>query len=143
MAGKAYGSGSMAWAAAVTVLVNFLLGTLVAISIPSVIVPGVGALVLCLRTTVIGLVLAPSTMVMSRMMLAHSWTILVEMEAYILAALFAVMIPIWMVRRQDGPTVWRRYAGALLLNLRGLAIVLALLVIAGVYEAVEVILQIR
>ena len=44
VAGKAYGTGNMFYAAAVTFVINFFLGSLAMISIPSMIIPGCGAL---------------------------------------------------------------------------------------------------
>jgi len=143
VAAKAYASGSMPWAAAVTLAVNFFLGSLAVITVPSVIVPGAGAAMLALRSAVIGLLLAPSTVTLAGMMLPHSFTILVEMEAYIVAAFFALMIPIYIFRKQEGPTVLRRYGRALLLNLKGNLIVFIILAVAAAYEAVEVILQMQ
>jgi len=141
VAAKAYASGNILWAALVTLAVNFLLGSLVSITIPSLIVPGIGVLIMGLRSVVIGLALAPSMTALSNVMLAHSFTVLVEFEAYILAAFFALMVPIYLFRRQEGPTVSRRYGRALLLNVKGSVFVLILLAVAAVYEAMEVILQ--
>ena len=143
VAGKAYGSGSVALAAVTTVGINFLLGSLVSITLPSIVVPGLGSLVTVFRALLIGLALAPTTTHMSGMMLPHSFTILVEMEAYIVATLFALLIPIYLFRRSEGPTVFRRYGRALLVNLKGLLLIFGILAIVAVYEAVEVILQIR
>jgi len=143
VAGKAYGSGSIPLAAVTTVAVNFLFGTVLVITLPSMVVPGIGILTTILRSLVIGLALAPSTARMAGMMLPHSFTILVEMEAYIVATLFVLLIPIYLFRRSEGPTMFRRYGRALLVNLKGLLLVFGILAIVAVYEAVEVILQIR
>ena len=42
VAGRAYGSGNMIYAAVVTFLINFLLGSLAMITLPSMIIPGCG-----------------------------------------------------------------------------------------------------
>lgn len=143
VAGKAYMSGSVALAAVTTVAVNFLFGTVLVITLPSMVVPGIGALAMLFRSPVIGLALAPSTVRMAGVMLPHSFTLLVELEAYIVATLFALMIPIYLFRRREGPTILKRYGRALLLNLKGLLLVFGILAIVAVYEAVEVLLQIR
>ena len=143
VAGKAYGSGSVALAAVATVAINFLFGTVLAITLPSMVVPGIGIFATIFRSLMIGLVLAPSTVRMAGVMLPHSFTVLVEMEAYIVATLFVLLIPIYLFRRSEGPTILKRYGRAILVNLKGLLLVFGILAIVAVYEAVEVILQIR
>jgi len=143
LAGRVYRSGNIPLAALTTVGINFLAGTLASITIPSAIVPGLGSLMTVGRSLVVGLALAPTTARMSGMMLPHSLTILVEMEAYIVATLFALMVPTYLFRRSEGPTWYRRYGRALLVNLKGLLIVFGILAVVAVYEATEVILQVR
>ena len=142
-AGKAYATGNIPLAAAVTLAVNFFVGTLVSITVPSMVLPAIGSLAMLLRSSVIGLVLAPSSVALAGMMLPHSFTILVEMEAYIVATLFALLIPIYLFRRSEGPTWYRRYGRALLLNLKGLLLIFVILAVVAAYEAIEVILQTR
>ncbi|MCX5685009.1 MAG: hypothetical protein NT049_15195, partial [Planctomycetota bacterium] len=143
VAGKAYGTGSIPLAAAVTLGVNFFIGTVLVITLPSMVLPAIGSLAMLLRALVIGVVLAPSTVLLAGMMLPHSFTLLVEMEAYIVATLFALLIPIYLFRRSEGPTVFSRYGRAILLNLKGLLLVFGILAVVAVYEAIEVILQTR
>ncbi len=141
VAGSAYLSGNIPWAAAVTLGVNFALGSVATITLPSVVVPGIGALMAWLRAGAVGVILAPSMVALSERMIPHSFTVLLEMEAYILATFFALMIPIYLFRRQEGPTVVRRYGRALLLNLKANVLIFLVLLVAAVYEAVEVILS--
>jgi hypothetical protein len=143
VAGQAYGSGNIPVAALVTIVINFFLGTVLVISLPSVVLPGIGSLMMLFRSFVVGLVLAPSTVILAGMMVPHSLTILVELEAYIVATFFALMVPVYLFRTREGPTVLGRYGRAVLLNLQGLLLVLGILIVAGIYEAVEVILQMR
>jgi len=143
IAATAYGTANIPLAATVTLTINFFVGTVLAITLPSMVVPGIGSLAMLVRSLVIGAVLAPSSVPMAGMMLPHSFTLLVEMEAYIVATLFALLIPIYLFRRSEGPTWYRRYGRALLVNLKGLLIVFAILAVVAAYEATEVILQIR
>ena len=71
-AGQAYMSGNILRAAATTFAINFPLGSLACITIPSVLVPGVGVLVALLRASLWGLLLAPSFLALSRLMLPPS-----------------------------------------------------------------------
>jgi hypothetical protein len=141
-AGQAYLSGSIPGAAAATLAVNFFLGTVATISLPSAVVPGLGSLFMFFRSTVVGLLLAPSSVRMAGMMMPHSVTMLVELEAYIVAAFFALMIPIYLFRPAEGPTVLGRYGRALLLNAQALLPIAVILAVVAVYEAIEVILQV-
>ncbi|MHC4132355.1 MAG: stage II sporulation protein M, partial [Planctomycetota bacterium] len=138
-AGEAYGSGNMLRAAWVTLLINFFLGSLVSITIPSLIIPGIGIIVALFRAVMWGLLLGPTFVRLSAAMLPHSFTLLLEGEAYIVATFFSLLIPVYLFRKSEGPTVLQRYGKALMMNLRGYLIVLALLVIAAIYESVEVI----
>ena len=142
VAGKAYMSKSIPLAAVATFGINFLLGSLAVITVPSVILPGVGALVAGFRAMLWGLLLAPTFDVLSGSMLPHSFTLLLEGEAYVIAAFFALLIPVYLFRSAEGPGVARRYGRALLLNLRGNLLVATVLVIAAIYEAIEVIVAI-
>ena len=138
VAAKAYRSGNVWRAAGVTVAVNFLVGSLLYITVPSIIVPGLGLLLSLLRAILWGLVLTANCEPLARAMLPHTGTLLLEGHAYVLASFYALLVPVYLSRRGEGPTLLRRYGRAVLLNLRGSLLVLAVLVVAGVYEAAEV-----
>jgi hypothetical protein len=139
VAGQAYMSKSIPLAAAITFVVNFLIGSFAVITLPSIILPGVGVLVAAFRAMLWGLLLAPTFDVLSRAMLPHSLTLLLEGEAYVIAAFFGLLVPIFLFSRTEGPSVGHRYGKALLLNLKGNFLVISVLVIAAIYEAIEVI----
>ena len=161
VAGRAYGSGNMAYAAVVTFLVNFLVGSLAVITLPSMIIPGAGALVAAFRATLWGLLLGPSQVTLAYLMRAHSGTLLLEGEGYILAAFFALLIPIYLFgssvqvqkpvvanlveleseqsSEQHGSTAWDRFKHAVVLNLKANLLVAIVLIVAACYEAFEVI----
>ena len=143
VAAKAYGSGNILWAAAVTFVINFFLGSTAVITVPSLIVPGSGVLVAIFRATLWGLLLAPTFVVLSLGMLPHSGTLLLEGEGYILAAFFGLLVPIYMCQHDAGVGVCRRYGRALLMNLKAMILVAIVLATAACYEAVEVILMSR
>lgn len=133
----------LALAAAVTFLVNFLLGSLLWITLPSAVIPGAGCLLALFRAFLWGLLLAPTVMVLSMAMLPHSWTLLLEGEAYVLAAFFALLVPVYVVQESLGGGVFRRYGRALLINVKGNLVVAIVLAVAACYEAIEVILMSR
>jgi hypothetical protein len=143
VAGKAYDSQNIAWAAAVTFAVNFLLGSAAVITVPSLLVPGSGTLVAVLRATLWGLLLAPSFATLSLVMLPHAGTLLLEGEGYILAAFFGLLVPIYLFERDKGAALTSRYGRALLINLKAMTLVAVVLLAAACYEATEVILMMK
>ena len=93
-------------------------------------------------------------------MIAHSGTLLLEGEGYILATFFALLIPIYMVGSSDplhkaavaeygelepeapaeqASTAWSRFKHAVVLNLKANVLVAIVLAFAACYEAFEVI----
>ena len=163
IAGRAYGTGNILYAAAVTFVVNFFLGSLAFISLPSLIIPGVGGLLAAFRATLWGVLLGPSETSLAFMMLPHTGTLLLEGEGYILAAFFALLVPVYLfgsgvpVQKPApvdewspepaadlapaGRGFWSRYAGAWKLSLKANVLVAIVLAVAACYEAVEVILM--
>jgi len=142
-AGRAYGSGSIPRAALVTFVVNFFLGSLLCITLPSMLVPGLGILVATLRSLLWGLILAPTLVVLAFSMLPHSVTMLLEGEGYILATIFGMLIPIHIFQSSLGGNPLSRFGRVLLLNIQSLSLVALVLAVAACYEATEVILMNR
>jgi hypothetical protein len=167
IAGKAYASGSIPRAAVVTFLINFLLGALVSISLPSMIVPGSGALMAVVRSVSWGLLLAPTFDLNAFALLPHTGTLLLEGEGYILATLFGLLVPIYLLRSSPamvpesmaatdsevvpseptpadgGVMLLGRFGRVVLLNIQGSLLVAVVLAVAACWEATEVILMMR
>jgi hypothetical protein len=139
--GRAYMSKDILRAAVTTFAINFPFGSVACITLPSIIIPGSGVLLAILRASIWGLLLSPSFVDLSGPMLPHSITLLLEGEAYIMASFFGVLILVYLFRKAEGPTAPRRYGRALLMNVRGNLWVAIVLVVAAVYEAIEVILS--
>jgi hypothetical protein len=139
VAGKAYLSKNILRAAVTTVVINFFLGSLVFITLPSLIVPGVGVLLLGFRSLLWGLMLAPTFVNLSGMMLPHSLTVLLEGEGYIVAGFFGLLVPVYLFCKAEGPSLVNRYGRVVMMNLRGNLLVAIILMIAAIYEAIEVI----
>ncbi len=96
VAARAYRTGSIPFAALVTFLVNYPLGTLAVITAPSLIIPGSGLLTAMLRASLWGLLLGPTESIMAARLIPHSGTLLLEGHGYILAAFFGVLVPIYL-----------------------------------------------
>ena len=168
---QAYASGNVPLAAAATLAVNMVTGTLLGITLPSLVVPGAGLLINVGRLAVLAPILAPTSVDVAGQMLPHAVTMLLEVEAYIVASLLGLMVPIYVFRPVEGPRwpdryirpwladleypqwvtailtaiadIAQRYVGGVVVNLKGLPVVFAILAIAAIYEATEVILQVR
>jgi len=144
----------------VTFAVNYFLGTLAMITLPSLIIPGVGVIVAIVRAIMWGALLGPAEVSLALGMIPHSGTLLLEGEGYILAMFFAMLVPVLLfgagrpaskpAEAVDGEfgdppseptreTTGRRYLRAVGLNLKGLLLVAIVLAVAAIYEAIEVI----
>ncbi|MHC4631070.1 MAG: hypothetical protein ACYS9C_07335 [Planctomycetota bacterium] len=141
IAGEAYASRNILRAAVTTFAINFPLGSLACITIPSIIIPGSGVLVAGLRSMLWGVIIAPGFSDLLGPMVPHSVTLLLEGHAYVIAAFFGVLVLVYLFRKSEGPNVGIRYVRALLMNVRGNLLVIIVLVVAAVYEAIEVILM--
>ena len=142
-AGKAYATRSILRAAGVTFCINFFLGSLLMITIPSMLVPGCGILLATVRSFVWGLLLAPTIGMLALSMIPHSGTLLLEGEGYILATIFAVLIPIRAFDKSLEGGLATRFGRALILNVQAWFWVAVVLLAAAFYEATEMIMMMR
>jgi hypothetical protein len=129
-AGTAYQSGNIAYAAAVTLLINFSVGAVRDITLPSMVVPGAGAVLGVLRAVVWGIVLSPTIDP-----IAHKFKVVnfLEGEGYVIAIIFATELFVAMRAREGGRL--QNYRRAVMLNLRSLVLVAAVLALSAVVEA--------
>lgn len=139
VAAKAYASGNILRAAGVTFLVNFLFGTLLCLTVPSLLLAGAGVLMAGFRALLWGILLAPTVADLAGAMLAHGFTLWLEGEGYILAAFLGLLIPIALFQARPEQSMGQRYLRAAGLNLKGLVWCAIVLGIAATYEAIEVI----
>ncbi len=137
----AYAGGHVIQSIAFTFAVNFFVGSVAVLMIPSMIIPFAGLFVGLVRATAWGLLLAPTTPQLQAVMIPHALTLLIEGQGYILAILAA-----WILGRaftspsSVGATTWREgYMRGLTHAAWVYLLVAAVLIIAAVYEALEVI----
>ncbi len=138
----AYLAKDVLMAMLITVANNFLLATVLTVMLPSLLVPGLGPLIMLLRFIFVGMVLSPTHVALSSSMLPHTITLLLECEAYVLACFFSILVPVYSFGKREGPSFGRRYLRSVTLNLKGSVWIFVLLLVAGAYEAIEVIVQI-
>ena len=140
--GDAYLTGNVPVAAVMTFAVNFFLGTLAQITIPSLILPFWALLFGVFRALLWGIMLIvpiPGVLPLS-VLLPHYLTILLEGEAYVVAIFACTRGLVALVKPQAFGTSSRlkAYGTSIVDNGKLLAVVAALLAVAAVYEAVEV-----
>ncbi len=138
---QAYTSGNFPMAATLTFGFNFLLGSLLYITAPSIIVPFGGIFTGCVRAAMWGLLLAPTQRELALAMIPHSLTLVLEGQGYILA-MFATYVQ-WRAvlnpKSVGAEKRWNAYKVGLTRTGRINLLVAAALAVAAVYEAFEVI----
>lgn len=128
-----------------TFAINLILGSIVYITLPSLVVPFAGIPVGFLRAVGLGLILAPTSPELAQAMIPHSLTLVLEGQGYILA-MFAAYLHwkgvLWP-RRIGETRRSRAYMAGLRNTARIYVLVVLVLAISAVYEAFEVIHLVR
>jgi hypothetical protein len=141
--GEAYVNAKVLKAMALTFVVNLFIGSLAFMTLPSMLVPFLGILSGVYRAVVWGLIFYPGHPKMGNIMIPHSFTLILEGQAYIL-----VMLAAWLHGRAflfpksagaDGH--WHGYVEGLKQTGKIYFLVGLLLLTAAAYEAIEVILM--
>ena len=145
LARDAYTSGNVASAALITFLVNGILGSMMALTLPSLFIPFFGAFIGFYRALLWGVALAPTSPELARAMIPHSLTLVLEGQGYILAMLGVHIL--WTSTlgglRLGMSGAVSCYLAGLRANLNIYRLVLLVLAVAAVYEAFEVIYLVR
>lgn len=138
----AYQSGDVLYAAAVTFITNLFLGTIVEITIPSLLIPIWAPIMGMVRALIWGLVLVvpvPGALPLERL-LPHYLTMFLEGEAYVVA-IFACLRQVKVLLRLGSIPADQRvktYVASLVDNIKLLPVVALLLAVSALYEAWEV-----
>jgi len=138
---EAYVSGNFPLAAALTFLINLVLGSFAYITLPSLILPFGGVAFGCMRAVAWGLVLAPTSPELALAMIPHSLTLILEGQGYILA--------IFVVFLQWKGIIWpssigeekrsKAYLTGIKETMSMYILVALVLAVSAIYEAFEVI----
>ncbi|MDQ0996261.1 hypothetical protein QFZ34_001438 [Phyllobacterium ifriqiyense] len=143
LAVQVYISGNVLYAASATLAVN--LGIVVMlISIPSFLVPFFGVVFAMVFAAAYGVTLAPIGPYAAAM-IPHSITVLIEFQAYIVAAFGAYLTgrTIFLPLAGEKRSVGQRYMAAVAHVLSLYALVVPLLLLGAVYEVFEIIYLVR
>jgi hypothetical protein len=140
--GGAYLNAEVLQAIGLTFVVNLVVGSLLYLTVPSLIIPFLGFLLGIYRAALWGLIFSPAHPDLRMLMLPHSITLILEGQAYILA-LFGVYLQarafLWpqsvgLLRRGQGYMEGLKRTGKIYV------LVVLTLAVAAVYEVLEVVL---
>ena len=143
--GSAYINAQVLAAIAATFFVNLFAGSFGTITLPSLIIPFSGILVGFYRAILWGLILSPVHPDLRMVMIPHSLTLILEGQAYILTMLAAYLQGrafLWpktvgLERRGQGYLEGLKRTGKMYI------LVVLTLLIAAVYEVIEVVIMIK
>jgi hypothetical protein len=140
--GGAYSSGQVLVATALTFVINFFIGSLFDLTLPSLIIPFSGMLIGIVRAVLWGFLLSPASPQLGLAMIPHSLTLLLEGQGYVL-----VMLAVYV---QGRAFIWPRSVGkethgqGFIEGIKRTGVLYILVAItllaAAIYEALEVIL---
>ena len=139
--GEAYLGGNLPAAIGLTFGVNLIVGSFLTLTLPSLIVPFFGLLMGVYRAVLWGLIMSPAYPELAGPMIPHSITLLLEGQAYVVAMLAVWVHGVALFRPESvGATGhWAGYLEGLRKTARLYLLVAGLLLVAAVYEALEVI----
>ena len=141
--GEAYVNAEVLTAIGLTFVVNLFLGSLAVITIPSLVIPFVGLLMGVYRAILWGLIFYPGHPDMQIIMIPHSLTLILEGQAYILA-LFGAYLQgrafLWP-KSVGLESHWQGYLEGLKRTGKIYLLVTITLIIAAIYEVIEVVLM--
>lgn len=142
-AGQAYASGNVIEAAIATFLVNFIQGTVLTLSLISLVPIATAFIVNSLRGQFIGLALAPTKLFFGQAMAPHLITIVLELQGYMIAGFVSVLLPLALLKPQRFglETRWQAFKKFAVWQFRVLPLIAIILAVAAVYEAVELIMM--
>jgi len=143
--GSAYVNAKVLAAIGATFFVNLFFGSFGTITLPSLVVPFSGILIGFYRAVLWGLLLSPAHPDLRLIMIPHSLTLILEGQAYILTMLAAYIQgrsfiwPKWVGLERRG----RGYLEGLKRTGKIYLLVFLTLLIAAIYEVIEVIIMIK
>lgn len=148
---QAYAGGHLIPAILLTFAFNLFVGTFVFLTLPSLTVPFAGVVLGLIRALSWGLLFSPTTQNLAVAMIPHLGTMILEGEAYVLAMMGAFMLwrnVLWPEAPQAGagyaglrpkPDRVQAYLEGVRLNLRLYVPITALLLVAAIYEVLELV----
>jgi hypothetical protein len=120
-------------------VVNFFQGTVLVTTLPSLLPVAGGFIVNAYRGQMLGFTLAPTELFFGQRLVPHLFTILLEMQGYLIAAFVSVLLPLALLKPERFGAENRKQAFVkfFLWQLKILPLVAVILLIAAFYEAIE------
>ena len=144
-AGWAYASGNLLLAAGITFLINFGQGTFLVLTLPSLLPIAGGFIINAFRNEMLGIGLSPTTLIFGQSKLLHLPTILLELQAYLLAAYLSVLLLVGLIKpaRFGYESRGEAYKNLAIDQFRILPLIAVILLVAALYEAIELLILAR
>jgi hypothetical protein len=137
--GAAYASGNILRATAATFFQNYFVATVVFTILPSLVLPFAGVLKNLFSFALAGFVIAPIWMGSAERLTYHSITMILELEAYIVATFAIILWPVRVFVEAPRGEPGTRIRAALRTVAGGTLLAGIMLAIAAVYEATTII----
>jgi hypothetical protein len=143
--GQAYVNAQVLAAIAATFAINLFVGSFGTITLPSLVIPFSGILVGFYRAIMWGLILSPAHPDLRIVMIPHSLTLLLEGQAYILTMLAAyIQARAFLWPKSVGlESRIKGYLEGLKRTAKIYVLVILTLIIAAIYEVIEVVIMIQ
>jgi hypothetical protein len=140
--GNAYVDTKVFPAIGLTFVVNLLLGSVVEITLPSLIIPFSGFLMGILRAILWGLILSPAAPSLRLAMIPHSVTLILEGQGYILALLgIYIQARAFLWPKTAGVEGhWKGYLEGLKRTGKIYILIALVLAVSAIYEVLEVVI---
>lgn len=138
--GSAYASKNIALAACATFFHNFAVATVTFTLLPSLVIPFAGLLKNALSFAVVGFAMAPNWTGDITPMVYHSVTLVVELEAYVLATFAVCVLPVRIGEGLAAKRALREWRAGLIVVGSGALLSALILAAAACYEAATLIL---
>ena len=145
--GTPYAEGDIVGAATTTFFNNFGVVTFASNIVPSVLLPPLGTCFGVLKTFVAlllaGFVMSPVWPGLIEVLPLHAVTLTLELEPYVIASFMVILYPVRLVQVLMSNEPWIRFKQTGLMMASGTLLVAAMLAIAAIYEAFEVVLLLK
>jgi hypothetical protein len=142
-AGRAYAGGNILEAALATFVVNFFWGTVVILTVFSLVPIGTAFIINLFRGQMIGQALAPTKAFFGQALVPHLVTMVIELQGYLIAGFLAVLLALAVFKpeRMGYGDRWQAFRSLALWQFKGLPLIAIILAVAAIYEAIEIILM--
>lgn len=138
--GAAYASENILRATLATFFHNYVIATVLSSILPSLFIPFAGVVKNGLSFAVVGFAMAPIWTGSNEMLVYHAITLTLELEAYVIAAFSACILPLRVFRGLSLGPLGREWGRGLAAIASGTVLAGVMLAVAALYEATTLVL---